>query len=220
MKEEYFTRENLHQKTHAMLREVEAIVPGQGFSFAPSRAALLVVDMQEYFLRNTSHAYIPASKAVLPRIGALIHSFYKNGRPVFFTRHLNTEQNAKLMSVWWTDFLRETDPLSEITEELDSSQSIIIKKSQYDAFFETPLETLLNEKQITQLVICGVMTHLCCETTVRSAFVRGFEVFFPVDGTATYNEKFHLASLRNLAHGFAMPTLVEETLLLMKASDE
>ena len=220
MKEEYFTRENLHQKAHAMLREVKAIVPGHGFAFAPSRAALLVVDMQKYFLRNTSHAYIPASRAVLPKIKALTDSFRENARPVFFTRHLNTEQNAKLMSVWWTDFIRETDPLSEITEELDSSQSIIIKKSQYDAFFETPLETLLNEKRVTQLVICGVMTHLCCETTVRSAFVRGFEVFFPVDGTATYNEQFHLASLRNLAHGFAMPTLVEEILSLMKASDE
>jgi isochorismate hydrolase len=220
MKEEYFNRENLHQKAHAMLREAKAIVPGQGFVFAPSQAALLVVDMQKYFLQNSSHAYIPASKAVLPRIRALIGSFYKNARPVFFTRHLNTEQNAKLMSVWWTDFLRETDPLSEITEELDSSQGIIINKCQYDAFFETPLEALLNEKQITELVVCGVMTHLCCETTVRSAFVRGFEVFFPVDGTATYNEKFHLASLRNLAHGFAMPTLAEEILSLMKASDE
>ncbi len=220
MKEEYFTRENLRQKAHKLLQEANAIVPGQGFVFAPAQAALLVVDMQKYFLRNSSHAYIPASKAVLPRIRAMIHSFYGNDRPVFFTRHLNTEQNAKLMSVWWTDFIRETDPLSEITEELDSSRSIIINKCQYDAFFETPLEAMLNEKRVTQLVVCGVMTHLCCETTARSAFVRGFEVFFPVDGTATYNEQLHLASLKNLAHGFAMPTLAEEILSLMKASDE
>jgi len=61
-------------------------------------------------------------------------------------------------------------------------------------------------------VVCGVMTHLCCETTAREAFVRGFEVFFPVDGTASYNQKFHEASLQNLAHGFAILTTVEQLL--------
>jgi len=62
------------------------------------------------------------------------------------------------------------------------------------------------------VVICGVMTHLCCETTARSAFMRGFEVFFTVDGTATYTEAFHRASLLNLSHGFAVPVLVENIL--------
>ena len=53
------------------------------------------------------------------------------------------------------------------------------------------------------MVVSGVMTHLCCETTARSAFVRGFEVFFLIDGTATYNKEHHLATLLNLSHGFA-----------------
>ena len=51
------------------------------------------------------------------------------------------------------------------------------------------------------------MTHLCCETTARSAFVHGYEVFFLVDGTATYNQDFHRASLMNLAHGVAVLSL-------------
>jgi isochorismate hydrolase len=56
------------------------------------------------------------------------------------------------------------------------------------------------------------MTHLCCETTARSAFVRGFEVFFTIDGTATYNQGFHLGTLVNLSHGFATPVLASEIL--------
>ncbi|MGB9641195.1 MAG: isochorismatase family protein, partial [Anaerolineales bacterium] len=48
---------------------------------------------------------------------------------------------------------------------------------------------------------------LCCETTARSAFIRGFEPFFLVDGTATYNSYFHQATLLNLNHGFASLTL-------------
>jgi isochorismate hydrolase len=62
------------------------------------------------------------------------------------------------------------------------------------------------------------MTHLCCETSARSAFMRGFEVFFPIDGTATYNRDFHLATLRNLAHGFATMTTVRELLIKLEAS--
>jgi isochorismate hydrolase len=56
------------------------------------------------------------------------------------------------------------------------------------------------------------MAHLCCETTARSAFVRGFEVFFVVDATATYNRQFHQSTLINLAHGFAIPVLTQEVL--------
>ena len=93
---------------------------------------------------------------------------------------------------------------------LDFSNRYVLRKSQYDAFYQTALENSLQKKGVSQVVITGVMTHLCCETTARSAFVRGFEVFFIVDGTATYNEDHHMATLRNLSHGFATLMLAEE----------
>ena len=96
------------------------------------------------------------------------------------------------------------------------SNGIVLKKSQYDAFYDTSLEDVLKKNRVSQVVICGVMTHLCCETTARSAFMRGFEVFFTVDGTATYNKNFHLATLLNLSHGFATPTLVNELLTSLR----
>jgi isochorismate hydrolase len=63
------------------------------------------------------------------------------------------------------------------------------------------------------------MTHLCCETTARSAFMHGFETFFTVDGTATYNEAFHRAALLNLSHGFALPLTVDEVLDVFRHRD-
>ena len=68
-------------------------------------------------------------------------------------------------------------------------------------------------------VISGVMTHLCCETTARAAFMRGFEVFFTVDGTATYNEALHRSSLLTLSHGFAIPVLIDELLCDMEPDE-
>ena len=47
---------------------------------------------------------------------------------------------------------------------------------------------------------------------LRSAYVRGFDVTFPVDATVSYSEEFHLATLLNLSHGFATIAFVEEVL--------
>ena len=87
-----------------------------------------------------------------------------------------------------------------------------MEKSQYDAFYKTSLEERLKDFGANQLVVTGVLTHLCCESTARSAFIRGFEIFFVVDATASYNKQYHLSSLRNLSHGFVTPVLSEELL--------
>jgi isochorismate hydrolase len=113
---------------------------------------------------------------------------------------------------WWRDLILAENPSSAITPALDTHGHAALIKNQYDAFHQTQLETQLHQQNITQIVISGVMTHLCCETTARSAFMRGFDVFFMVDGTATYNENFHQATLLNLAHGFATLLLTRQVL--------
>jgi isochorismate hydrolase len=60
------------------------------------------------------------------------------------------------------------------------------------------------------LIIGGVMTNLCCETTARSAFTKNFSVVFLSDGTATADEAMHRASLLNLGYGFARVMTCEE----------
>ena len=54
-----------------------------------------------------------------------------------------------------------------------------------------------------EVIVTGVMTNLCCETTARDAFIRGFRVFFSTDATATINAELHEATLKNMAYGFA-----------------
>lgn len=202
-----------------MLRTLRDRFPSRDIPYVPAQSALLIVDMQRYFLDESSHAYIPAADAILPGIKKLIETYSRNSLPVIFTRHINTAQNAKVMARWWADLIEEDDPLSEITHELDTPTGTVVTKTQYDAFYDTPLEKLLKKRDVSQVVVCGVMTQLCCETTARSAFVRGFEVFFPVDGSATYDEEFHKATLLNLSYGFATPVLIEELLSSLKKYD-
>ncbi len=198
----------------------QAISRPKKLALLPKQSALLMLDMQAYFLQPESHAYVPSAAAIIPGLQNLIAAFSQCSLPIFFTRHINAPENAAMMGTWWRDIITDEDPLSAITPQLDSHLGVILQKPQYDAFYQTDLEERLQRFKITQLVICGVMTHLCCETTARSAFVRGFEVIFPVDGTATYNSAFHLATLTNLAHGFAHLTRVSEILHLLGDSDE
>jgi nicotinamidase-related amidase len=138
---------------------------------------------------------------------------------VIFTRHTNTTQDAGQLAVWWRDLIGPESPASAIIPEFNLSSGQVIEKHQYDAFYDSSLEAILAARQVKQVVIGGVMTHLCCETTARSAFGRGYQVFFLADGTATYNQQFHQASLLNLAHGFAAITQVRDILAALDQAD-
>ena len=209
MKNAYYTVDNLRGKAQELHTAFAADRSNRQTHFSPSKSALLVLDMQRYFLDSDSHAFIPSAAAIIPEIRALIDTFRLKNLPVIFTRHINTPDNAGMMAKWWRDSIRGDDPRSEIIHQLDTAHAKVIVKSQYDAFYGTALQELLDSNRVEQLLICGVMTHLCCESTARAAFMHGFEVFFAIDGTATYNEEHQRATLLNLSHGFATLVLAQ-----------
>ena len=185
------------------------------FIFEPSSSALIVIDMQEFFFSPSSDAFVPSVGAIMERVERCIEAFRRSERPVVFTRHIDDEGEDTVMTRWWGGKISAEDPLSRLHPGFDVSEAIVIEKSQYDAFFGSRLEEFLRESRSKQVVITGVLTHLCCETTARGAFMRNFEVFFPVDGTATYNEDFHRATLLNLSHGFAVLTTCNDIIRSM-----
>ncbi len=218
MKEAYFTADSIASQAMEMRNKLNTR-RGPMERFAPARSALLALDVQRYFLDEESHAHIPSAGAILPGIVKLAQAYAALGLPVIYTQHVNTTQDAGQMADWWRELITADSPLSGLSSELDTSNGVVLPKSQYDAFHQTGLADLLESKDVSQVVVTGVMTHLCCETTARAAFVRGYKVFFTVDGTATYNEAFHLATLTNLAHGFGAPVLVDEVLAALEGND-
>lgn len=212
MKETYFSSTIIDDVSLEMLARLDKYKRNTLLPYDPARSALLVLDMQAFFLDPGSHAFIPSSQAIVPRVKSLVDAYSIKGYPVFFTRHANTPHDAGNMAEWWQDLVTLENPSSQLIPDLATTGAPVLIKSQYDAFFGTSLNLMLRQKGVKQVVICGVMTHLCCDTTARSAFTRGYRVFFTVDGTATYNKEFHLATLINLSHGFATPLLVSEIL--------
>jgi isochorismate hydrolase len=220
MKEIYFTGENIKAQSRDLYQQVGDISRHKMLDFLPSKSALLVLDMQSYFMDASSHACVPSAQAIVSGILQLSKAYSHHQLPIFFSQHINTAENAGMMSTWWKDLITPDHPHHRLIPEIDPSRGTVIKKSQYDAFHQTPLQEMLQTNGVTQVVICGVMTHLCCETTARSAFMRGFEVFFLVDGTATYNLAYHRASLLNLSHGFASLVFVNDILNKIQGEHE
>ncbi|RPI17781.1 MAG: isochorismatase family protein [Ignavibacteriae bacterium] len=216
-KEKYFTPDNLQSKSIEFLDKAKSYYGKREFSYSPGNSALLVLDMQDYFINESSHAFVPSALTIIPLINSLIDAYSSLNLPVIFTKNINTKKNSSMMAKWWKELLTPDNPLSCISGKLHTGNGRVIIKNQYDAFYKTNLDEILHSDKIKQVIITGVMTHLCCETTARSAFVRGYEVFFPVNGTATYNENLHLASLTNLSHGFAIPVLTEDIIKEMKS---
>lgn len=220
-KEAYVSEKTLESKSQEWLKEITFYAKNRArFKFSPSSSALLVIDMQQYFLNESSHAFIPSSKAIVPNIRKLINTFRSNNLPVIFTRHsLKEDEQPGIMGKWWNDVIKEESVLSEIVPSLSpTSSEVVVRKIRYSPFYGTELKEILRGKNVKSVVITGVMTHLCCETTAREAFIRDYEVFFVIDGTATQNEELHLSSLRTLSHGFSIPVTTKEILNEFKES--
>lgn len=116
------------------------------------------------------------------------------------------------MSIRFEQLITEDHPFSGIYESFNTDGCEVIHKPQFDAFFETDLEDRLKENGVEQIIFTGVMTNLCVETTLRSAFVKGFDPILPVDTTAAYNLEFHKSTFKNLSYGFAYTVLLEDLL--------
>ncbi|MCD4657804.1 MAG: isochorismatase family protein [Planctomycetes bacterium] len=208
MKTIYFTPETIDEQAKNLQNRIIKHVCQRNYKIQKNQIAVLIIDMQKFFVDEDSHAFTPTIIPVVSQINLLLDSCKNNNIPVILTRHLSYDKDTGSMKRWWSDSIKSDNPHSAVTDLINKNGAFILTKSQYDAFYQTELEDYLRSKGIIQLIICGVLTHLCCETTARNAFIRGFEVFFPVDGTATHNEEFHIASLLNLAHGFAhIPTI-------------
>jgi nicotinamidase-related amidase len=170
------------------------------------KSALLVVDMQDFFLDPGSPTFTGGGLAIISNLRELITAYRAAGRPVIYTQHVHNPHvpDAGVMGWWWEGQCLEGSPASLIHADLAPLPTEkVIPKHRYSAFYNTDLETVLRCQQIEDVVIGGIMTNMCCESTARDAYYRDYRVFIPADGTGSVNEELHLASLMNLAFGFA-----------------
>jgi ureidoacrylate peracid hydrolase len=210
----YVTPDSLEAKARLWL---EKIAPFNQHHMAlnKEKAALLITDMQRFFLDPASPTFTCGGLAILPTLKRLIDAFRVAGRPVIYIRHVHHPgfMDAGIMGWWWKGMCREGSPESEINDDIAPLPGEkVILKHRYSAFYNTDMETVLRCLKIEDLVITGIMTNMCCESTARDAYYRDYRVFFPADATGSINEEMHMASLLNLAFGFAYVTTANEVI--------
>jgi len=199
--------EKLEYLSEGWIREREARrSKREELPFTPDNAALLLIDLQNYFIHRDGKAYIQASARILPKLLALAAAWRERGLPIVLTRHVDDAARHPLMRQWWESGLTADEFDSRLIAELDPfmEDAILVQKYAYDPFQNTGLAQMLRGRGVTQVVIGGVMAHLCCESAARAAFAHDFLPFFLLDGTASHEAENHEAALVNLNHGFAV----------------
>lgn len=172
--------------------------------------ALLVIDMQKFF-----HSI---AKPILSDLKLLITEFRNHNIPIIYTRHGHKDppKDGGMLYEWWKELIIEGKDEWHFIEEIAPHHTDkIINKKKYSAFVGTELNSYLRSHNIEELLISGVLTNCCCETTARDAFCQDYRVFLLADATAAPNKDLQLASLKNLAYGFAYITTCEAILNIL-----
>jgi ureidoacrylate peracid hydrolase len=188
----------------------------------PARTALLVVDLQNIFVEGHEPISAPDGLKILQRMNELAATCRRVGVPVIYTAHAlrpdlsNIGQLEHVFPVMKTDHVisagTETAAIHDKFEI--GADDIYLEKPRFGAFTGTDLELILRGKGIDTVIIGGIATNVCCETTAREANHREFKVVFLSDGTTsgTYADKgwgdltpaeVQKASLTILAYAFA-----------------
>src|SRR5688572_25937815 len=182
-------------------------------------SALIVVDMQNDFVRKGAPLEVPTALGTAAAQKSLILAFRTHRLPVIYTKFIS-HPHYYLLWEWspqcqpptkccWKGHQRRYEDIhatrdcTEIIDELSpSSDDIIIEKFGYGAFHGTPLADTLHARGVTTLAITGTVTQICVEETAREAFHHGFRTTLVEDGVSSFAPDLHAATLKNFGMKF------------------
>ena len=168
----------------------------------PAKTALIVVDMQNDFVKEGGTLVVPDAEATVPTIRGLLDSARESGIKVIFTQDTHNEGDPE----WeiWPEHVREGSWGWEIVEELKPLEDeVVIRKVRYDAFYGTHLDHFLRIWDVDTLIICGTVANICVHYTAASAALRWYGVIIPKDATSALDPFDLEASLRQTSFLFA-----------------
>ncbi len=182
----------------------------------PRYAALIVVDVQNDFVSPEGSAGkrgddVGAAIAMIPNLTRLIDQARKVGLTIVYIRTTHSEwtdtaswiyrtsQKSGLSTcregTWGADFYDGIAPLP--------SERVVIKH-RYSAFINTDLNTVLKARGIQSILVCGVATNVCVETTARDGYMYDYYVTMIDDCSAAYDAKLHMGTLENIRRHFGL----------------
>lgn len=195
----------------------------------PEGCALMVIDMQNAWLERGAASEKPAGRIIIPVISKMIQFCRSKKMPIIWIQSDHSPLYGGLLyQKVWSNTPAESIPqriagkgthafriFSEMPKPLKEELRII--KHKFDAFYETGLDILLRNLKIDTVIITGVTSEGCCESTARSAHSRDYKIVFASDGTATDSYECHKAVLERMHRSFGRVMTVEEMMQELEA---
>jgi nicotinamidase-related amidase len=181
--------------------------------------ALVIVDMQNDFVRQGAPLEVPDARATFDVHRRLLAAFRAIGAPVVYTRFLATPEPGLLWR-WspqcapplrcchrgvlrsYADVPGALECTDVVSELAPAPGDLLIDKFGYGAFHGTALSDLLRQRGVRSLVITGTVTQICVEETAREAFHHGFATTLVSDAVSSFAPDLHAATLKNFAMKF------------------
>jgi nicotinamidase-related amidase len=181
--------------------------------------ALLVVDMQNDFVRVGAPLEVPEARATIPVHQTLLDACREMGIPVIYTKFVAGPEPILLWewspvhappvcSCWkgvgrhYEDVAGELDCSDIIAELYPKPGEPIVEKFGYGAFHDTNLDDLLKAREVESVLVTGTVTQICVEETARESSKRGYRTTIISDAVSSYMPDLHAAVLKNFALKF------------------
>ena len=204
-------------------------------SINPKTTALLVVDMQRAWTDPEGPWYFPEARAVISPINRLAGALRDGGGRVVWVQHVTglpgtPDYWANYLDHFVSDSQREGalaaiqdgSPFRDLDGDLDvQAADMTVAKKRYSAMIHTSsnLEWMLREQDIDTVIVAGVQTNMCVESTSRDAMMLDFKVFMPHDASGARTPEDHLAGLRTIGQVFADIRPVDDLIDLIEDAD-
>lgn len=162
------------------------------FKLDPSRTALVNVDMQNAFVEGTPLS-APDGPALIPVVNRLAKACRDAGMMVIHTLHVTRRDGSnhgtmgELIEPVRAGYINEGTETAKLHPGVEvGKDDILLYKPRYGSFTGTDLDQVLRSNGVDTIIVTGICTNICCETTAREAGMKDYHVFFPSDGTETF----------------------------------
>ena len=140
--------------------------------------AILVIDLQNGMLNGEEKVFM--KEDLIRNVKMILDSARKKKYPVIMIQHSGKKGDSLEPG---------TEGWAIYDEFLSKESETVIHKNYPDAFYETDLDMVLKSEGIKNLIICGMQSELCVDSTIRDAFAHGYKIILASDGHSTYDRK-------------------------------